>query len=334
MVRGRAADGYDEGVDLARMLEKCRRDQWSVDELDWRLAPPRMPPDKEEAVVQYFTDMAGIERLAGALFRTQADKTDDPTLRAIFETFVVDEERHAVAAERLAAFYDVQHLRRYAMSPSLVAFRPNFLRVVELMPAEIANGYITAGELLLDVALLRSLDDYVHDEMSHRAMALINRDESRHIAIDFHMTEVYASDQFLASAKRRPAPPIADRVRAAAALARMLWLAKPFLEQVFLAPMDRTDPGGRRLREAIKRIQLIARKEAVARRPFTRFMLAVQNAYNHRIVGRIIGPLLLRIAGGDERTIRRLFTDDELARARAMSFDELAEDALAAKLTD
>ena len=48
------------------MLEKGRRDQWSVDELDWRLAPPRMPPDKEEAVVQYFTDMAGIERLAGA----------------------------------------------------------------------------------------------------------------------------------------------------------------------------------------------------------------------------------------------------------------------------
>jgi hypothetical protein len=321
-------------MDLARMLDKCRRDQWSVDDLDWNLAPPRLPADKEQAVVQYFTDMAGIERLAGALFAAQAKKADDPTLRAIFDSFVVDEERHAIAAERLAAFYDVQHLRAYRMSPALIAFRPHFLRVVELMSPEIANGYITAGELLLDVALLRSLDDYVADPMSHRAMALINRDESRHIAIDFHMTEVYASDEYLADAARRPGPSARDRVRAAAALVRMLWFAKPFLSQVFLAPMDRTDPSGRRLREAVKRIQLIARKPTVARRPFTRIMIGVQDAFNHPIVGRLLGPLLLRIAGGDERTIRQLFSDDELVRARAMSFDQLAEDALAAKLTD
>lgn len=311
------------------MLDKCRRDQWSVDDLDWQLSPPRLAPDTERAVVQYFTDMAAIERLAKALFALQAKKEDDPTLRAIFETFVVDEERHAVAAERLARFYDVHHLRAYATSPALVAFRPHFLRVVELMSPEIANGYITAGELLLDVALLRSLDDYVADEMSHRAMALINRDESRHIAIDFHMTERYASDEYLATA--RDDRSLADRARAAAALARMLWHAKPFFEQVFLTPMDVTDPSGRRLREAIKRIQLISRKPTVARRPFTRVMLLVQDAFNHPVIGKLAGPLLLRIAGGDRRTIARLFDDDELARAQRMSFDELAEDALAAK---
>ena len=61
-----------------------------------------------------------------------------------------------------------------------------------------ANAYITAGELILDVALLRSLDDYVADEMSHRAMYLINRDESRHIAIDYRMVEYYASPEYAA----------------------------------------------------------------------------------------------------------------------------------------
>jgi hypothetical protein len=321
-------------MDLARMLDKCRRDQWTVEDLDWSLRPPVLPPDKEAAVVQYFTDMAGIERLAGALFAAQAAKATDPTLRAIFDTFVIDEERHAVAAERLARFYDVHAVRAYQMSPALVAFRPPFLRVIELMPAEIANGYITAGELLLDVALLRSLDDYVADEMSHRAMALINRDESRHIAIDFHMTEVYASDEFLAEARRRPGPTVAERLRGAAALLRMVWYAKPFLEQVFLAPMDRTDPSGHRMREAVKRIQLIARKPTVARRPFTRAMLAVQDAFNHPLLGKVVGPLLLRIAGGDERTIARLFSDDELARSQRMSFDELADEALGAKYKD
>jgi len=308
------------------MLEKCRRDQWSVDDLDWRLAPPRLPHDKQRAVVQYFTDMAGIERLAKALFALQARKEQDPTLRAIFESFVVDEERHAVAAERLAKFYDVEKLERYAMSPALVAFRPHFLRVVELMSPEIANGYITAGELLLDVALLRSLDDYVDDEMSHRAMELINRDESRHIAIDFHMTEKYAEEAGASFSRSWR-----DSLVAAAALVRMIWHAKPFLEQVFLAPMDKTDPSGKRLKEAIKRIQLVGRKPSVARRPFTRVMLAVQDAFNHPVIGRLAGPVLLRIAGGDARTIKRLFTDEELARSQRMSFDELAEEALAAK---
>lgn len=318
-------------MDLARMLDRCRRDQWRVDDLDWSLPPPRMPRDKEEAVVQYFTDMAGIERLAGALFAAQARKATDPTLRAIFETFVVDEERHAVVAERLVRHYDVHRHRRYAMSPALVGFRPHFLRVIELAPPEIANAYITAGELMLDVALLRSLDDYVGDEMSHRAMHLINRDESRHIAIDFHMTEVYASDEFLAARRDRPAPTLAARARGAAALLQMLWHAQPFLRAVFLEPIDRTDPSGRRIREAFKRMQLVARKPTVARLPFTRFMLAMQDLFNHPRLGPLVGGVLLRVLGGDARAAARLFTDEELARAQAMSFEELAAEAVAVK---
>lgn len=320
-------------MDLARMLDKCVRDQWSVDDLDWTRPPPDLPRDKEEAVCQYFTDMAGIERLAGALFAVQANKATDPTLREIFRTFVVDEERHAVAAERLARYYDVHRWRRYEMTPALVKFRPAFLRVVELMPPDIANGYITAGELLLDVALLRSLDDYVGDEMSHAAMHLINRDESRHIAIDFHMTEVYSSDEWLEAKRRAPGRPVADKLRGAAALAVVMWYAQPFLEGVFLSPMDKTDPSGRRLREAFKRMQLLARKPTVARLPFIKFMLGVQALFNHPVVGKRLGKVLLRIAGGEERAIRVLFTDDELARAQRMSFEELAEDALNAKFS-
>ncbi|KAB2887500.1 MAG: hypothetical protein F9K40_21350 [Kofleriaceae bacterium] len=318
-------------MDLTRMLERCVRDQWKVDDLDWSAPPAPMSRDKEEAVVQYFTDMAGIERLAGALFAAQARKATDPTLRAIFETFVIDEERHAVAAERLARYYDVHRWRAYAMSPSLVAFRPHFLRVIELAPPEIANAYITAGELLLDVALLRSLDDYVNDQMSHQAMHLINRDESRHIAIDFHMTEVYASDEFLAEARRRPSPPVRRRLEGASALVQMLWHAQPFLKAVFLEPIDRTDPSGKRLREAVKRIQLVARKPTVARLPFTRFMIAMQELFNHRVAGPLLGGVILRVLGGEPRLATRVFTEDELARARAMSFEELAEDAVGAR---
>jgi hypothetical protein len=318
-------------MDLARMLDKCIRDQWSIDDLDWSLPPPTLPRDKEQAVVQAFLDMAGIELLAAALFEVQHDKTTDPTLQQIFATFVADEQRHAAVARRLAKHYDVHRHRDYIESPALTSFRPHFLAVVRETSPEIANAYITSGELILDVALLRSLDDYVADEMSHRAMQLINRDESRHIAVDFHMTEHYCSDEHLATIRHRPRPRLREVVHMTRSLATMMWHAKPFLQQVFLAPMDRTDPSGRRVKEAFKRIQLVLRKPTVARAPFSRMMIKFQELYNRPLVGKVFGPLLLRALGADERAARILFTDEELARSQRMSFDELAEEALEIK---
>jgi hypothetical protein len=318
-------------MDLARMLEKCRRDQWSIDDLDWNLPAPNLPREREEAVCQAFTDMAGIERLAGALFAAQVHKVTDPNLKAIFESFVDDEERHAEVAARLARHYDVHKYRSYVESPALVRFRPYFIRVVKFLTPEIANAYITAGELMLDVALLRSLDDYVADEMSHRAMHLINRDESRHIAIDFHMTEVYASEAHLAEVARRPWPPLHVQLEGARALTGMLWHAQAFLKEVFLAPMDKTDPTGRRVLEAFKRMQLLLRKPRVARQPFARFMLAMQDGYNHPVIGPLFGSILLRALGAEPRAAKKLFTDEELTRVQGMTFAEMAEEAVAAK---
>jgi hypothetical protein len=318
-------------MDLTRMLEKCVRDQWSATDLDWSHAPPKMSRDKEEAVVQCFTDMAGIELLAGALFEVQRDKTDDPTLKKIFATFVADEKRHAVVAARLAKYYDVHHYRDYSESPALTRFRPHFLALARKASPEIANAYITSGELILDVALLRSLDDYVDDEMSHQAMELINRDESRHIAIDFHMTEYYSSDEYLEILRSRKRPTPRQLASGIGALARMMWHARPFLQQVFIAPMDRTDPSGRRIKEAFKRIQLIMRKPTVARQPFSKFMLGTQALYNHPVAGKLFGPLLLRALGADDRAAKFLFTREELEKSQQMTFEELAEEAVAAK---
>ncbi len=316
---------YHLVMDLGRMLDKCVRDQWSIDDLDWSIPPPALPREKEEAVVQYFTDMAGIELLAGALFEVQRQKTDDKTLQKIFATFVADEKRHSAVASRLARHYDVHHHRTYVESPSLTKFRPHFLELVRNTSPEIANAYITSGELILDVALLRSLDDYVADEMSHRALHLINRDEARHIAIDFHMTEHYCSDAHLAAIRSRPRPELRERVRMTRVLAMMMWHAKPFLQQVFLAPMDKTDPSGRRIRDAFKRIQLLLRKPTVARTPFSRFMISAQAAYNHPVVGTLFGRLLLRVLGADIRAAQILFTAEELAKTQQMSFEELAQ---------
>jgi hypothetical protein len=60
-------------------------------------------------------------------------------------------------------------------------------------------------------------------------------------------------------------------------------------------------------------------------------MLRVQDLINHPVTGPLIGALLIRVLGGERRAATILFTQDELARTRAMSFEELAEEATAAK---
>jgi hypothetical protein len=323
-------------MDLGRMLAMCRRDQWSIDDLDWSAKPRSLSREDEIAVCQYFTDMSGIELLAAELFKVQRDIAHDERLADIFATFVVDEERHSAVAARLAKHYDVHHYREYALNPHLVRFRRPFVDAVRHLPPDIANAYITTGELLLDVALLRSLDDFVADDMSHQAMRLINRDESRHIAVDYYMVEYYSSERYdawLAEQKHEPKS-IETRVRGAWALLGFLYHARPFFRDVFFAPMDMTDPGGKRLLEAFKRIQLLGHRPGFSERPFARFIRTLQNLFNEPIVGTLAGPVLVRMIGLDPRVIRTLYSEEEQRRANAMTIDELAQEALGAKYRD
>lgn len=313
------------------MLQMCRRDQWRIEDLDWSVTPRSLTREDEIAICQYFTDMSGIELLAGALFEVQRDQARDPVLREIFETFVIDEERHSRVATLLARHYDVHRYRRYELNPHLVRFRKHFVNAVKHLAPDIANAYITTGELLLDIALLRSLDDYVDDDMSHQAMRLINRDESRHIAIDYHMVEYYASPEYDAWLRSRPAKSALEEARAAVALAGFMYHAQPFFRAVFFQPMELVDPTNARLLDAFKRIQLLGEKTAHVDRPFTRFLRALSDLFNHPVSGPILGPAISRVMGVDPKVIRRLYSEDERARAQRTSFDALAQEALAAK---
>jgi len=322
-------------MDPERMLDKCRKGQWKIDaDLDWSVPPRPMTREEEIAVVQYFTDMSGIERLAGALFDEQRKRVDDPTMKKIFSTFVADEERHAQVAERLARYYDVHKYRTYELNPSLSAFHPHFVNAVKYLSAEIATVYITGGELILDVALLRSLNDYVHDTMSQKAMDLVNRDESRHIAVDYYMTEYYASPEYLDWLAAQPSRPLLVRMKALWAFANVLYHAKPFFQDVFFTPMSIVDPSGTRLREAFKRFQLLGTKPDVAKRPFVRFMRGVRDIALHPVAGALFGSVLSRIAGVPPELMKDMYTEEDAARAQRMSFDELAEEALSAKYSN
>ena len=315
-------------MNLERMLDKCLRGQWSIDRIDWSRPPRAMTRDEEMAVVQYFHNMAGIERLARALFEEQRRRSSDPVLRKIFTTFIADEERHAVAAEKLATYYDVHHYRVYQEDAALVAFRPVFIAAIREVSAELAALYITTGELLLDTALLRSLSDYVADDVCTEVMQLINRDESRHIAIDYHMIGMYASDEYLAWLRTQPRRTLGQHGRAVWGFARVLYHASPFIRRVFIEPLQLLDPSFARMREAFKRLQLLGRKPDVARRPFTRFWRGLQLAYDAPVVGAMFGQLLTRVAGVPGQVLTELYQESEATRAASMSYEDLAREAV------
>lgn len=321
-------------MDLARMLERCRKEQWLEDDIDWSRPPRALAPDDERLVVQLFTNMAGIERLAGALFAEQSRRARDPVLREIFDTFVVDEERHARVAARLARHHDVRRLGPYRVDPHLARFRAPFLRAIRDLDDDVANAYITGGELLLDIALLRSIDDHVSDETCASAMRLINRDESRHIAVDYHMVEHYGTDAYEAELRARPPRTARERIRGAASLAMMLVHARPFFQAMFFGPMDVIDRGGQRMEEAFRHMQRMGAKPEAVRRPFGRFLQAMYDAFNHPRVGPWVGRVSARLVGLDPRYMARLNDDAALARAATLSYDELCRDALAAKQRD
>jgi hypothetical protein len=317
-------------MDLERMLRMCHEMQWNVGDLDWSQTPRAMSLEDERAVVQYFTDMSQIERLAGALFVEQHRRVADPTLKEIFATFVKDEMRHSHVAQMLADHYDVHCLETYRPSVSLLRFFPHFVDAIRHLADDVANAYITSGELILDIALLRSIDDFVGDPLSAQAMKLINRDESRHIAIDYYMVGFYAGDEYKRSRTNTPKT-VRERAAAARTFALMTLYGRPFFRDVFFGPMDRIDPTGERLREAFKRMQLLGARPGLDDLPLVKFWSSMMDLYNRPWVGVRGKEAIARVVGAEPRFMQYLATEEELERARTMSLDDLAEEALAAK---
>lgn len=281
-------------MNLDRTLERCRRDRWTPDDLPWHLPATPLAADDERALVQSLVDMGAVERLAAALFAEQARRSTG-VLREILETFVAEEHRHAEVADRLAARFDRRRLQAYAPHPALVRFADACAGALPLVSADVGNLAVTLGELVLDVALLRSIGDQCDDPVLADALRRIELDESRHIAIDYHLVEVGLPE---------PGRTFGDRVRQPLAWMRLLAAMRPFVRDVLVRCTERTDPGGVRLREAFARFHKLGERPAVRRRPFARLLLLAQQVADHPWWGPILGAPVAAALGADLSLVR------------------------------
>lgn len=249
-------------LNLERMLEKCETGHWSVDDFDWsRKSELAMSREDEIRICQHFLNLSYIERMAGALFLSLSNRMTDPTVKAIYAHFHRDEIRHSQAMARLVDYFDVHHYKTYTPSRPMLEFIPYFTGTLDTLNPSFANHAVTLGELFLDIALLRAVNDFVDDPLSRAILENVNRDESRHVTMDFYMTE-YCSEHIVKARATKRRRGLANRDL----LGTQLW-AEGFLTDVFLGPMQYLDPGHVREREAIERIVRLYRKPEVADNP-------------------------------------------------------------------
>ncbi|MCB0219371.1 MAG: ferritin-like domain-containing protein [Chrysiogenetes bacterium] len=242
-------------LNLERMLERCQGGQWDIDAFDWHAKPAPLSRFDEVEACNQFTNLIYVERIAALAFLEFSKKADSPLEREIFKTFYDDEVRHAEAMFRLSNYFNQNNYKIYTPDRNLVRFVRSMSTMIKDISPEFASAMVTAGELVLDVALLRSVNDYIDDPLSRAVIEKVNQDESRHIAMDFYLCEKYGDVETEPMGVRGFLKTMSDPTL----ISGMAW-ATVALSDLFGRVQAIMDPEGKRFREAQRRFAQLGEK--------------------------------------------------------------------------
>ena len=179
-------------LDLDQMLERIQCRQWALADIDWDAPGAERISEHQFAELKNFmTDLVWIEQIGARGFAGLAQQAPDPTLAEIYRYFHAEEQRHANAELAL--------MNRWGMLEGESVPEPNInVRLAidwlddnaDELPLEVLGTVIPMLEVALDGALVKFLLDEVHDPLCHAVFDKINNDESRHLAVDFHVLEL------------------------------------------------------------------------------------------------------------------------------------------------
>lgn len=176
-------------IDLDHMLDRIKDRQWALADFDWDAPGAEEITDEQRpSLATFMVDLVWIEQVGARAFAALSRQADDPVLAEIYRWFQAEEQRHANAELAL--------MRRWDMLEGTDVTRPNnnirlvigwLDRFADDLPAGVLASVIPLLEVALDGALLKFLLDTVHDPLCHAVFDKINNDESRHLAVDFHV---------------------------------------------------------------------------------------------------------------------------------------------------
>lgn len=176
-------------LDLPAMLNRIEERQWSLDQFDWDSAGSDRFTDAQRSRLKPFMgDLVWIEHIGARGFQALGKQTQDPTLKEIYGWFHIEEQRHAKAELALMRRWGMLEPGEIPYANTPIRFAMDWLeRFADEQPMVVLGTIIPMLECALDGALVKFLTDEVHDPLCHAVFDRINNDESRHLAVDFHV---------------------------------------------------------------------------------------------------------------------------------------------------
>jgi hypothetical protein len=255
-------------LDLSRTLDRVQQRQWGLVDIDWD-APgaERITDEQRPKLAAFMADIAWIEQVGARAFAALARKAEDPTLAELYRYFHAEEQRHANAELALMRRWDMLEGDEPPEPHISVRLAMEWLdRFADSLPLLVLGSAIPMLEVALDGALLKFLTEEVPDPLCQVVFDKVNNDESRHLAVGYHVLEVLGRDPLHVHART-----VARFLLSPAVLSPALLTVVPAAMPLFSNARDDVVGMGlaeERLYEAMARFdQLGERQPAVRRNP-------------------------------------------------------------------
>ncbi len=232
-----AAGAARNPINLDALLEASIKGQWSLHDFDWS-QPVRdsiaRTSRQRRTLGRLLLMTAGFERLGVDAFMIHAKYTDNEKAKAVFQLIALDEQRHADAEVELAGrlgmgWKDLPRSVRFMFKLFARDSRRMGRGAAGKLLHEFGASGIPVAELALDTLLLPALKKMSDDPLLTEAFKLIDRDEARHIAMDYWLLEEKglrkASEKPKASQRRRKGKFVFNPAALAAAVVGLVTFA-------------------------------------------------------------------------------------------------------------
>jgi hypothetical protein len=246
---------------LEDMLEKIKDRQWALADVDWDAPGAELITDQQRAQLKAFmADLVWIENIGARGFAALAKKAPEATLAEIYRYFHAEEQKHANAELAL--------MRRWGMLDDHEVPEPNInVRLAiewldkysDSVSLSLLGTVIPMLEVALDGALVKFLLDEVADPVCHQVFHKINADESRHLAVDFHVLDMLGNAQL----RRLLIETVGNVVRPSTLIGLLMYI--PLLNKIRdeIVAMGLEE---QRLYEAMKRFTTVGERSAATRK--------------------------------------------------------------------
>lgn len=177
---------------LEDTLETIKNKQWALADINWDAPGAELiREDQFDTLKQFMADLVWIENVGARGFEALVRKAPNDTVKEIYRYFHAEEQKHANAELAL--------MRRWGMIGEDEMPEPNVnIRLAiewidtysDDLPLSFLGTVIPMLETALDGALVKFLLDEVADPVCHQVFAHINSDESRHLAVGYHVLDL------------------------------------------------------------------------------------------------------------------------------------------------